>query len=342
MRPPSVASGPTSASDYFTQPRPSSPSASLRPVLTPQIAPEFRVPTHEQAPGARFNIGPYLHPRPIRPRWEPDEATNECRRCSKRFGLLTRKHHCRRCGLVVCAACSQHNDALDPYTVALEPGDFMEDEHVFSATPRRYRTCSECHTALSLLQGTGTGTGGPTSLLSPQAFFPASPSLGSVTPSEAAASDVSELVECPVCGTPLASVGDKAAQETHIRDCLDTGGGTVSSGRYLGASLLQLELGYLGRTLISICSAQPSSSRLARWSGKSAQSASRTLWRVLASPVSCACARSTSTASLTGCRVATLAPSTPTTANRDADPSSSPPRTLYPSHLRSLQHSFVL
>ncbi|GAA5842477.1 hypothetical protein JCM9279_005395 [Rhodotorula babjevae] len=235
-RPPSVASGPSSSADYFAQPVSTSPHASLRPVLTAQVAPEFRVPTHEQAPGARFNIGPYLQPRPIRPRWEPDEATNECRRCSKRFGLLTRKHHCRRCGLVVCASCSQHLDALDPLIVALEPGDFMEDEHLFSATPRRYRTCSECHTALSLMQGAsagGGGGGGPHSILSPQAFFPASPSLGSVTPSEAAASDVSELVECPVCGTTLASVGGKAEQEQHIRDCLDTGGGTVSSGRYL-------------------------------------------------------------------------------------------------------------
>ncbi|KPV78613.1 uncharacterized protein RHOBADRAFT_11206, partial [Rhodotorula graminis WP1] len=177
-------------------------------------------------------------PRPIRPRWEPDEATNECRRCSKRFGLLTRKHHCRRCGLVVCASCSQHLDALDPYMVALEPGDFMEDEHLFSATARRYRTCSDCHTALSLMQGTSGGSGGASgdgraSILSPQAFFPVSPSLGSVTPSEAAASDVSELVECPVCGTTLASVGGKSEQEQHIRDCLDTGGGTVSSGAIL-------------------------------------------------------------------------------------------------------------
>ena len=115
----------------------------------------------------------------------------------------------------------------------------MEDEHLFSATPRRYRTCSDCHTALSLMQGAGASGsgGGAASVLSPQAFFPASPSLGSVTPSEAAASDVSELVECPVCGTTLASVGGKGEQEQHIRDCLDTGGGTVSSGRYLGASL---------------------------------------------------------------------------------------------------------
>ncbi|GAA5890302.1 hypothetical protein JCM8208_002772 [Rhodotorula glutinis] len=237
-RPPSVASGPSTSTDYFAQPVSTTPRASLRPVLTPQMAPEFRVPTHEQAPGARFNIGPYLQPRPIRPRWEPDEATSECRRCSKRFGLLTRKHHCRRCGLVVCASCSQHLDALDPYMVALEPGDFMEDEHLFSATPRRYRTCSDCHTALSLLQGTSGGGGGASgegrvSILSPQAFFPVSPSLGSVTPSEAAASDVSELVECPVCGTTLASVGGKGEVEQHIRDCLDTGGGTVSSGRYL-------------------------------------------------------------------------------------------------------------
>ncbi|BGP44970.1 hypothetical protein JCM10450v2_000785 [Rhodotorula kratochvilovae] len=227
-RPPSVASGP-SPSEPFPEPGPSSPAPSVRPVLTAQTAPEFRIPTHEQVPISRAQVGPSFQPRPIRPQWEPDEATSACRRCAKRFSLFNRKHHCRRCGLVVCAACSPHSDALDPYTVALEPGDFVEIEQLLAGAGARYRTCGDCHAALSLPQGLG----GSTSLLSPQAFFPASPSLGSVTPSEAAASDVSELAECPVCGTQLASMGGKAEQEEHIRQCLETGGGSVSSGRYL-------------------------------------------------------------------------------------------------------------
>ncbi|GAA5994703.1 uncharacterized protein JCM10292_004304 [Rhodotorula paludigena] len=224
----------TSASIHDSAAEPTA-STSAHPVLTPQIAPEFRVPTHEHAPLSIFPVNPLFQPRPIRARWQPDEEASDCRRCGQHFTFFKRKHHCRRCGFVVCASCSPHEDALDPYTVALEPGTFMEEQSWLTGLPMRYRTCGECHAALSLPSGVGggAGSGGTASLLSPQAFFPASPSLGSVTPSEAAASDASDLVECPVCGTALTSVGDKAKQEEHIRDCLETGGGSISSGRYL-------------------------------------------------------------------------------------------------------------
>ncbi|GAA6036876.1 hypothetical protein JCM8097_006327 [Rhodosporidiobolus ruineniae] len=233
-------------SDYFAQPFAAGVDDDhSHPDLTPQLAraPDFRVPTHETAPpllrlgagGGGGAHGPAFQPRPVRPRWEPDEATNECRRCSKRFSLFNRKHHCRRCGLVVCAACSPHSDQLDPYTVALEPGTWAEEEQLqpwLTGLAPVYRTCTDCHAAVSLPTSLGGGVH-PASLLSPQAFFPASPSLGSVTPSEAAASDASELAECPVCGTTLATLGSKAQQEDHVRDCLERGGGSISSGRYL-------------------------------------------------------------------------------------------------------------
>ncbi|GAA5902200.1 hypothetical protein JCM6882_006727 [Rhodosporidiobolus microsporus] len=237
-RPPSVGSateaGPSS--DYFAQPAASynedDDGSAPYPDLTPQLAraPDFRVPTHETAPAFHHGGGNAgFQPRPVRRAWEPDEATSECRRCSKRFSLFNRKHHCRRCGFVVCAACSPHSDQLDPYTVALEPGTYMDDQPWLTSIPALYRTCNDCHAALALPQGLASAS----SLLSPQAFFPASPSLGTVTPSEAAASDASELVECPVCGTTLAQVGDKAQQESHIRDCLERGAGSIASGRYL-------------------------------------------------------------------------------------------------------------
>ena len=40
--------------------------------------------------------------------WIPDAATNVCLLCNKTFTMLTRKHHCRHCGRVVCGACSKH------------------------------------------------------------------------------------------------------------------------------------------------------------------------------------------------------------------------------------------
>lgn len=213
-----------------------STTSSARLVLTPQVAPEFRIPTNEVAvPNRPFHSPSLLQTQSLRPVWEPDHATNSCRRCDKHFSLLNRRHHCRRCGLVVCAACSPHTDQLDPRQVAVEPGSVADDSPWLLESPfgYRYRTCNECHAALALHPPPDQA--GPSSLLSPQAFFPALPSLpGSAAPSEAAASDVSELVECPVCGEPLAQLGEKSRQENHIRDCLEAGRGSIASGRYLG------------------------------------------------------------------------------------------------------------
>ncbi|EQC41535.1 hypothetical protein SDRG_01498 [Saprolegnia diclina VS20] len=40
--------------------------------------------------------------------WVPDKRRSSCAACNKQFLLrLRRKHHCRRCGDVVCRACSQ-------------------------------------------------------------------------------------------------------------------------------------------------------------------------------------------------------------------------------------------
>jgi hypothetical protein len=118
-------------------------------------------------------------------------------------------------------------DPLDRSQVVQEPGMVEEDwQQVF---PFKYRTCDTCHAALSLPQGVGSA-----SFLSAGAFFPSPPSIGgSSSPSDAGASDVSELSECPVCGTVLGMLGDRAMQEEHVKECLETGGGTVSSGRYL-------------------------------------------------------------------------------------------------------------
>jgi len=38
--------------------------------------------------------------------WVPEAQISKCQSCGVAFGMLTRKHHCRSCGHVVCAACS--------------------------------------------------------------------------------------------------------------------------------------------------------------------------------------------------------------------------------------------
>ncbi|KAJ5698098.1 hypothetical protein N7462_000103 [Penicillium macrosclerotiorum] len=42
------------------------------------------------------------------PRWQPDSEVTSCPICGTIFSFWYRKHHCRKCGRVVCASCSPH------------------------------------------------------------------------------------------------------------------------------------------------------------------------------------------------------------------------------------------
>ncbi|KAG0418211.1 hypothetical protein HPB47_005049 [Ixodes persulcatus] len=39
------------------------------------------------------------------PPWTPDRERSDCVRCRCKFDLITRRHHCRRCGRVYCGSC---------------------------------------------------------------------------------------------------------------------------------------------------------------------------------------------------------------------------------------------
>lgn len=152
-----------------------------------------------------------------------------------------------RCGLVVCAHCSSHADVLDPAEVVHEPGMSHRMHDEFLSHIMRYRTCDTCHSAIHLSLDTRSTS--PTSVLSATAALFSTSSLASSggSESDAGASDTSELTDCPVCGTSLSSVGDKDAQEAHVKDCLETGGGAVAQGgRYL---TFKLPPGPLGECL---------------------------------------------------------------------------------------------
>ncbi|MES1907062.1 MAG: hypothetical protein MHM6MM_000252 [Cercozoa sp. M6MM] len=42
------------------------------------------------------------------PVWTPDSAADSCDLCDRKWHLMRRRHHCRRCGRVVCGSCSSH------------------------------------------------------------------------------------------------------------------------------------------------------------------------------------------------------------------------------------------
>ncbi|XP_043937598.1 pleckstrin homology domain-containing family F member 1-like [Protopterus annectens] len=45
--------------------------------------------------------------------WISDKATDVCMRCEKnKFNFVRRKHHCRKCGLVVCGDCSKQKFSI--------------------------------------------------------------------------------------------------------------------------------------------------------------------------------------------------------------------------------------
>lgn len=51
--------------------------------------------------------------QPLRRHWASNESTSSCVKCHRAFGLLRRRHHCRKCGGIFCAADSSHTIGLD-------------------------------------------------------------------------------------------------------------------------------------------------------------------------------------------------------------------------------------
>lgn len=68
-----------------------------------------------------------LQNRPSRemppPRWEPDAEVSKCPYCKRNFTFWYRKHHCRKCGRVVCANCSPHRITIPRQFIVHPPED---------------------------------------------------------------------------------------------------------------------------------------------------------------------------------------------------------------------------
>ncbi|KAI1824481.1 hypothetical protein F4861DRAFT_538941 [Xylaria intraflava] len=84
-------------------------SSSLNP-----IAPSF-VPRPEETGG--------VSPMFAVPAWQPDSEVSNCPICNVRFGVFLRKHHCRKCGRVVCDGCSPHRITIPNAFIVRPPGD---------------------------------------------------------------------------------------------------------------------------------------------------------------------------------------------------------------------------
>ncbi|KAL7406551.1 hypothetical protein ABVT39_022100 [Epinephelus coioides] len=64
--------------------------------------------------------------------WIPDQASAVCMRCACKFTMTQRRHHCRKCGFVVCGACSKKRAIIG---------------HIHPT--KCLRVCTMCHSSLS-------------------------------------------------------------------------------------------------------------------------------------------------------------------------------------------------
>jgi len=57
------------------------------------------------------------------PKWQPDTEVLQCSICGNTFSFWYRKHHCRKCGRVVCANCSPHRITIPRQFIVHPPED---------------------------------------------------------------------------------------------------------------------------------------------------------------------------------------------------------------------------
>ncbi|RNF21785.1 putative zinc finger protein [Trypanosoma conorhini] len=61
--------------------------------------------------------------------WQSNESVSHCTRCGRPFSITVRKHHCRRCGVLLCNDCCSQV-GRDMYALQTEATSKMEEEDV--------------------------------------------------------------------------------------------------------------------------------------------------------------------------------------------------------------------
>ncbi|KAI9830535.1 MAG: hypothetical protein M1819_005493 [Sarea resinae] len=90
------------------------------------------------------------------PRWQSDQEVSKCPICGTHFGIFYRRHHCRKCGRVVCANCSPHRITIPRQFIVQQPSnpsdrlssppviDLTDDAPVSVQGSAEVRVCNPC------------------------------------------------------------------------------------------------------------------------------------------------------------------------------------------------------
>lgn len=109
---------------------PGSGSTSSDPILLDSSSPNMRPRPgwYAQSPVMATNP-PAPPPRResdlVLPPWQPDADVTHCFVCGSQFTFFYRKHHCRKCGRVVCAACSPHRITIPRQFIVHPPSEMQ-------------------------------------------------------------------------------------------------------------------------------------------------------------------------------------------------------------------------
>lgn len=129
-----------------------SPTIASLPPSTPPKGPPSPPPEeagreeqHQQpqvTPLTQTAMDAHLHPRSVATlsqAWEYNDLQTNCYRCSIRFTLLERKHHCRYCGKIFCHSCSNTKCLIPPSAIVLVP---KGGKHITSREAEEHSTVS--------------------------------------------------------------------------------------------------------------------------------------------------------------------------------------------------------
>ncbi|GAN09199.1 FYVE-domain-containing protein [Mucor ambiguus] len=130
--------------------------------------------------------------------WESNEQALDCRRCHRWFNFLTRRHHCRKCGQVICDRCSANRALLPSHQIIQPPHATNLDQEQCSQQPQRI--CDTCVDTVVCEISKNT---------------------------KRRASSI--MSECPVCSRGLGEMHTEE-QEEHVQACLSKDASKINAG----------------------------------------------------------------------------------------------------------------